>query len=343
MVDLNRAGTPLIEIVSEPDMHSPEEARLYARELYLLMKYADVSFASLFYGNMRFDVNVSVSKSAKLGTRTESKNLNSFKSVERAAEYEINRQIELLEKGQTVVQETRGWDEAKQKTFSQRSKEEANDYRYMPEPDIPPVNLTADFMESIRVAMPVMPDEWRRRLQPLGLSSSQIETLLQAEVDEEAIGYLELVEKLLDKPEEAKNLINWMVNVEIPLRHDNPKAALLPASQRLQIYQAVADLVKANKLSSTNAKALLSDLLVKSQSTENIEAYASKQGLIQQSDSGAIEAIVRQVVEANPQAAADVKSGEMKAIGFLVGQVMKQSKGQANPQLAQEIIKKVIG
>ena len=136
LVDLNRAGTPLLEIVSEPDMHSPAEAKAYAHELFLLMRYADVSEANLFYGNMRFDVNVSVSTTDELGTRTETKNLNSFRSVEKAAEYEIKRQIELLEKGQKIDQETRGWDDAKQRTLSQRGKEEAHDYRYMPDPDL---------------------------------------------------------------------------------------------------------------------------------------------------------------------------------------------------------------
>ena len=141
LVDLNRAGTPLLEIVSEPDLHTAAEAKAYARELYLRMRYADVSDANLYYGNMRFDVNVSVSKTDQLGTRSETKNLNSFRAVEKAVEYEATRQIELLEKGERIVQETRGWDDAKQKTISQRSKENADDYRYMPDPDLPPIVL----------------------------------------------------------------------------------------------------------------------------------------------------------------------------------------------------------
>lgn len=159
LVDLNRAGTPLLEIVSEPDIHSPEEAKQYAHELYLLMRYADVSDANLYYGNMRFDVNVSVSKDpAKLGTRTESKNLNSFRAVEKASEYEINRQIERLEKGEKIVQETRGWDDAKQRTFSQRTKEEAQEYRYFPEPDLPPIVITDEIIK----AMESMPNSFTR-------------------------------------------------------------------------------------------------------------------------------------------------------------------------------------
>ena len=195
LVDLNRVGTPLLEIVSEPDIHSAAEARAYAHELYLLMKYAGVSDANLFHGNMRFDVNVSVSTNDQLGTRTETKNLNSFRSVEKAAEYEIARQIELLEKGQLIDQETRGWDDAKQKTTSQRGKEQAHDYRYMPDPDLPPVVLDDAYIENIRVSLPTMPDEWRSKLESLGLDISQTNILIEAEVDDIHVSYLSLLEK----------------------------------------------------------------------------------------------------------------------------------------------------
>ncbi len=200
LVDLNRAGTPLLEIVSEPDMHTAAEAKAYARELYLRMKYAGVSDADLYYGNMRFDVNVSVSKTDKLGTRTESKNLNSFRAVEKAVEYEVKRQAELLEKGKTIAQETRGWDDAKQKTFSQRSKEEAEDYRYMPEPDIPPIVLEKSFIEEIKAEMPVMPDEWRKRLNELGVDDKTVELMIDIQADLPEYEYLEFIEaNLSDK------------------------------------------------------------------------------------------------------------------------------------------------
>lgn len=342
LVDLNRAGTPLLEIVSEPDMHSAAEARAYAHELYLLMRYADVSDANLYYGNMRFDVNVSVSKTDELGTRTETKNLNSFRSVERAVEYEADRQIELLEKGEKIVQETRGWDDAKQKTFSQRSKEEAHDYRYMPEPDIPPIELTEAMIKPVRDSMPVLPGEWRERLTSLGMDQSQTDTLLEAEVEDENVNYLTLIESLLATPDTAKAVANWMVNVEIPLRRELETTGELPANNqmRAKLYAQVYALVKADKLSSTKAKSLLVELLAQNNLPENLEAYAEQNGYLQVSDSGAVEAVVKQVLEANPKAAEDVKNGEMKAIGFLVGQVMKESKGQANPQMAQQLIKK---
>ena len=218
LVDLNRAGTPLLEIVSEPDMHSAAEAKAFARELYLRMKYADVSDANLYYGNMRFDVNVSVSKTEQLGTRSETKNLNSFRSVEKAVDYEVGRQIELLEKGEIVVQETRGWDDAKQKTISQRTKEDAHDYRYFADPDLPPVTLDEAYIEAIRTTMPVLPDEWRKRLLVVGLDRSQTDILLESEVDDERINYLTLIEQSLVNEAFARQLAQWFVNVEIPLR-----------------------------------------------------------------------------------------------------------------------------
>jgi len=342
LIDLNRAGTPLLEIVSEPDMHSALEAKTYAKELYLRMKYAGVSDADLYYGNMRFDVNVSVSKdSARLGTRTETKNLNSFRSVEKAIEYEINRQIERLEKGEAIIQETRGWDDAKQRTFSQRSKEEAHDYRYMPDPDIPPIILGEEAVNAIRQTMPIMPSEWRRRLSGLGLDESQTDTLLEAEVDRDEINYLRHIEGNLDKPEFARFLANWYVNVMIPMVREGNFNLLDDSHYKLEY--AIYKLLSANKLSSTNAKALFAEIAEDSTVPDDLEAYAQEKGYIQESDEGAIAAIVEGVLSDNSKAAEDVKNGEMKAIGFLVGQVMKQSQGKANPQLAQQLIKKQLG
>jgi aspartyl-tRNA(Asn)/glutamyl-tRNA(Gln) amidotransferase subunit B len=342
LVDLNRAGTPLLEIVSEPDMHTSAEAKAYARELYLRMRYADVSDANLYYGNMRFDVNVSVSQTDELGTRTESKNLNSFRSVEKSVDYEINRQIELLEQGETIVQETRGWDDSKQATFSQRSKENADDYRYMPDPDIPPVIIDEAFIQQVKAEMPVMPEEWRDRLSSLGLSRAHIETLLEAEIEGDEARYLRFIEERLNKPDEAKFLANWYVNVLIPItREDNFKFQY----DHLNLATVIYELVSANKLSSTNAKALYTELVNKDISSwpQAVEKYAQEKGYIQVSDEGEIAKIVEQVLADNPKASEDVKNGEMKAIGFLVGQVMKNSQGKANPSLAQDLIKKQLG
>lgn len=346
LVDLNRAGTPLLEIVSEPDMHTAEEAKTYAKELYLRMRYAGVSDCNLFYGNMRFDVNVSVSKEAgKLGTRTETKNLNSFKAVEKAVEYEIARQIELLEKGESITQETRGWDDAKQKTFSQRSKEDAHDYRYFPDPDLPPIEIDDVQIEAVKAEMPVMPDAWRNRLKHLGLDASQIATLLEGELESAEVSYLGLIEEAMGDKEFARALANWFVNLEIPLRADETARpnANLTNQGRLHLYQSTYNLVKANKLSSTNAKTLLTDVLTGTEQIQDIEGYAKQHNLIQESDEGQLTKVVADVLAENPKAAEDVKNGEMKAIGFLVGQVMKHTQGRANPGMVQQIIKTQLG
>lgn len=337
LVDLNRAGTPLLEIVSEPDMHSSAEAKAYARELYLRMRYANVSDANLFYGNMRFDVNVSVSKTDKLGTRSETKNLNSFRSVEKAIDYEINRQIERLEKGQRIVQETRGWDDAKQKTFSQRSKEDADDYRYMPEPDIPPIVIEQAYIDKIKSEMPIMPTEWRQRLESLGVEQETVELMIGTQADLPEYEYLEFIEANLGDKAFTKWITNTFVNVIEPLRASSDKftkhewADTLPTIYRL---------TKAGKLSSSRSKDLINDVFTLGAVPKSIEDFATEKGYIQVSDEGEIAKIVAQVIKNNPQAAADVKAGETKAIGFLVGQVMKASKGKANPSLAQKLIKK---
>lgn len=343
LVDLNRAGTPLLEIVSEAEMHTPAEAKAYAKELYLRMRYADVSDCNLYYGNMRFDVNVSVSKTDEWGTRTETKNINSFKAIEKTVEFEIGRQIEVLEKGGTVVQETRGWDDAKQKTFTQRTKENAEDYRYMPDPDLPPVDLSPQYVEDIRRTMPVMPEEWRNRLGSLGLDRSQTDVLLEAEVEEAGVDYLALIEQNLDSQEFAKQLAHWLVNIEIPLRRREEAELSAANIERPIFYRAVFELIQQQKLSSTNAKALVGKVLYSGEYPQDVAAFAESQGYIQESDETAILAIVAKVVEENPKAADDVKAGEAKAIGFLVGQVMKQSQGKANPQLAQQLIRRVLG
>jgi aspartyl-tRNA(Asn)/glutamyl-tRNA(Gln) amidotransferase subunit B len=340
LVDLNRAGTPLLEIVSEPDMHSAAEAKAYARELYLRMKYAGVSDANLYYGNMRFDVNVSVSQTDELGIRSETKNLNSFRAVEKAVEYEIKRQAELLEKGGTVVQETRGWDDAKQKTLSQRSKENADDYRYMPDPDIPPVIIDEDFIKQVEAEMPVMPDEWRKRLADLGVDAAAIELIIDTQADRPEYEYLEYIEANLEDRNYAKWITNTFVNVIEPLRAASDGFVKHEWADTLpHVYV----LVKDDKLSSSRAKDLIEDIFALNAVPKDIEELAKEKGYIQVSDEGEIAKIVGQVIADNPQAAADVKNGEMKAIGFLVGQVMKASKGQANPSLAQRLIKDQLG
>jgi aspartyl-tRNA(Asn)/glutamyl-tRNA(Gln) amidotransferase subunit B len=334
LVDLNRAGTPLLEIVSEPDIKNAAEAKAYVRELWLLMRYAGVSDADLYHGNMRFDVNVSISPdSQKLGTRTETKNLNSFRSVERAVEYEIARQIELLEKGQTITQETRGWDEAKQRTVSQRGKEEAHDYRYFPDPDIPPLEITPDIAKKVKDAMPMLPGELREKLSELKLDPSAVETLIEAMPAGKFIS--DLIDQNTDKAT-VKRIANWLAS-DVQALVAAEKVTWEAAKLERKAFQGLAKLTQENQVSSTSAKVILTELVLNGGDPAEI---AKSKNLLQVSDTGEIEKIVAQVITDNPKAAEDIKNGEMKAIGFLVGQVMKASKGQANPAMAQDMIKK---
>jgi aspartyl-tRNA(Asn)/glutamyl-tRNA(Gln) amidotransferase subunit B len=333
LVDYNRAGTPLLEIVSEPDMHSAVEAKAFAHELYLLMKYSGVSDVDLYHGNMRFDVNVSVAlaDASELGTRAEVKNLNSFKSVERASLYEIDRQIELLEKGKQIDQETRGWDDAKQSTSSQRGKEFAHDYRYMPEPDVPPVEISQERIEENRTQLPMLPNAIRSKLIQAGLSPAQIETLLNQKQ------LLDILLEIIDQtpPKAIKKIANWLnVDVQgyIAEQTEYDVDSIKLTGNNLIKLEA---LLSESKLSSSAAKEILYLLL---KEDKDPEALARDNNLLQVSDSGEIEKIVDEVIVSNESAAQDVRNGETKAIGFLVGQVMKASKGQANPGIVSKLL-----
>jgi aspartyl-tRNA(Asn)/glutamyl-tRNA(Gln) amidotransferase subunit B len=336
LVDLNRSGTPLLEIVSEPDIHSPAEAKAFAKELYLIMKYADVSDVDLYHGNMRFDVNVSVSSDpSKLGTRSETKNLNSFKSVEKAVEFEINRQIELLEKGQTVSQETRGWDEAKQRTTSQRSKEDAHDYRYFPEPDIPPLIIEKALVAKMAESMPLLPAALRERFAALGLESAQVETILEEPIVAELLRY----SSEAHDTKTTKTIANWCLGVLQKLVIDN-RINWHKVVGSLERLVTLAAMVDSNLVSSTAAKDMLEEVINRD---INPKKLAQDRDLLQVSDEGELVMIIEQVLTENVKAASDVKNGELKAIGFLVGQVMKLSKGTANPAVVQDLIKKQLG
>jgi aspartyl-tRNA(Asn)/glutamyl-tRNA(Gln) amidotransferase subunit B len=329
LVDLNRAGTPLLEIVSEPDINSAAEAKVYARELYLLMKYADVSDVDLYHGNMRFDVNVSVSKDeGKFGKRTEVKNLNSFRSVENAVTFEIDRQIELYENGEEVVQETRGWDDDAQKTTSQRGKEEAHDYRYMPEPDIPPVELEQSFVDRIKAGTPKLSPEIREILNKLSISPKVIEDILDRE---------EVCRAVLRQIEEgdtdgAKRLVFWLLRAGDSQETED--------SLDTAEVSELSSMVEKGELNSNAAQQVFTEMILNGGSPRQI---AESKNLIQLSDENEVEKIVAEVLAQNQTAAEDVKNGELKAIGFLVGQVMAKSQGKANPQIAQSLIKKQLG
>lgn len=336
LVDLNRAGTPLIEIVSEPDIHSAAEAKAYASELHHLMTYAEVTRGDLYHGNMRFDVNVSIAPkgATELGTRAEVKNLNSFRSVEKAAEYEFRRQVAILEKGEKVVQETRGWDDAKQTTSSQRSKEDAQDYRYMPDADIPPIVLSDEEIETIQATVPMLPPAYREKWLSLGLDRSVIDSLIAKQ------SYAVLIAEIQDNAGDAiaKRVAHWFASA---LGGQDEETAVIASNFVPEGFVELAQMVEANELSSTAAKEVFIELLSSEKTPREI---AESKNLLQVSDEGAIAAIVDEVLTdpASAKAIEDIKNGNDKVIGFLVGQVMKKSQGKANPALAQKLIREKI-
>lgn len=336
LVDLNRAGTPLIEIVAEPDIHSAAMARAYAEELHLLMTYADVTIGNLYHGNMRFDVNISVAKvGQKLGTRTELKNLNSFRAVERATDYEIKRQIELLNNGEVVEQQTRGWSENESKTFVQRSKENAQDYRYMPDADIPPVVLTDEEIAEIQANFPAMPSDYRTKFSGLDIDESVSRVLIKHKA------VAELIANIMDKSQVdvGRKIANLFVSalpsdIDVDDNSDDKTLNLPSVTNLIELANMLSD----NKLSSTAGKEVFANMLTCDESPLDI---AQKHNLLQVTDESAIEQIVQQVISSPKcaKAVADFQSGQDKVIGFLVGQVMAASKGQADPSLAQKILR----
>ncbi|MBQ2660724.1 Asp-tRNA(Asn)/Glu-tRNA(Gln) amidotransferase subunit GatB [Candidatus Saccharibacteria bacterium] len=332
LVDLNRVDTPLIEIVSMPDIHSAKEAHDYCKELWRLMCYAGVTNGDLYNGNMRFDVNTSLAPegSKTLGTRTEIKNLNSFRSVERAAEYEIARQTKVLEAGEKVIQQTLGWSDATGKTSPQRSKEVAADYRYMPEPDLPPIRLSSEFIEAESAKLPLMPNNYRALFHEI-IKPDTLEVLLD---------YPELMHKLNEiNKEYVKSISNLFTSVLLAEEKSAEYLNDLPAAKDLE---ELAEMNAKKELSSTAAKEVFLRLFDPQMKGRGAKTIAKELGLIQENDLGALEEIVDAVL-AKPEtqkAQDDFRNGEEKVIGFLVGQVMKESHGKANPSAVQEILRK---
>ena len=332
LVDLNRVDTPLIEIVSMPDIHSDKDVHDYCKELWRLMCFAGVTYGDLYNGNMRFDVNISLAPegSKKLGTRAEIKNLNSFRSAERATEYEIKRQTKLLEADKKVVQETRGWDDASGKTTGQRSKEEAKDYRYMPEPDLPPLNLSAEFIKVESDKLPMMPMDYRKKFKGV-IASDTLEVLLD---------YPALMVKLGEVDNKhAKNISNLFASVLLAEEKSVEYLNDLPSAGDLN---ELAEMNEKKELSSTSTKEVFLRLFDPQMKGHGAKQIAKELGLIQENDLGALEKIVDTVL-AKPEtkkAQEDFRAGSDKVLGFLVGQVMKESRGKANPSAVQEILKK---
>lgn len=333
-VDLNRAGVALMEIVSKPDLRSAEEVSAYIKKLRAILRYLETCDGDMEKGNLRCDVNLSVCKPGdKFGTRTETKNVNSIRNIGMAIAYETQRQIELIESGGTVVQETRLWDPAKLETRSMRSKEEAHDYRYFPCPDLLPVRLTDEQIEKIKLSLPELPDAKRARFaSQYGLNHYDTGVLT---AEKELADYFEAVIKACKTNKDAKKANNWL-QTEL-LGALNKESLDITQSPISAAHLAeLLDLQEDGTLSGKLAKDVFAEMFATSQSPAKIVA---DKGLQQVTDTGAIEAIVDAVIAANPAQLADYRAGKEALFGFFVGQVMKQSQGKANPAMVNDLLK----
>lgn len=330
-VDYNRTGVPLLEIVSEPDIRSGEEAKAYLEKLRSILQYLEVSDCRMEEGSMRCDANISVRPvgTDTLGTKAEIKNINSFTGVQKGIEYEAVRQAQLLEEGGRIVQETRGWDENKGVTISQRVKEESNDYRYFPEPDLIPLQISPEWIEEVRKELPEMPDARRRRfIDTLNLTEydAGLLTLEKATAD-----YFEAV---VDAGSDPKAAANWLLG-EFAKKLNDEGLSAKDAPISPENLAELIGLIAKGTISGKIAKKVLPEMWVSGKSAGQV---VEEQGLVQISDTGELEEIVKTVVSANPQSVEDYRAGKKKAIGFLVGQIMKETKGRANPAAVNELL-----
>ena len=330
LVDLNRAGVPLIETVSEPDIRSAEEAESYLRKLKSIFEYIEVSDCKMQEGSLRADVNVSVKKKTdtKLGTRTEMKNMNSFRSIVRAIEYEVDRQIDILEDGGTITQETLRWDDVSGKTFPMRDKEDAQDYRYFPDPDLVAIKLSEEYIQNIKDNLPELPESRKQRyLEEYNLSEKDAKLLTSSK-------YLsDLFEGAVKVCNNPKAVNNWIISdISRILNETETEPISIPFDSN-QLGKLVI-LIDKGTISSSIGKKVLVELFENPRDPEDI---IKEKGWIQISDEGAIKEVVMKILEANPQSIADYKAGKDKALGFLVGQAMKEPKGKANPQMLNKM------
>jgi len=331
LVDYNRTGVPLIEIVSEPDMNSPEEARAYLEKLKAIIQYTGVSDCKMQEGSLRCDANISIRPAGtkEFGTKTEIKNLNSFKALQRALTYEVERQIEVLEEGGQIVQETRTWDEDKGITLSLRSKEEAHDYRYFPEPDLVPVVISREWVDSIKKRLPEMPGEKRKRyVEEYGLPAYDAQVITTSK--EMADFFEECVAGYPD----AKTVSNWMMGDLSRLLNANNMDITQCRIKPSQLVEMLK-LLDEGTISGKIAKTVFEEMF---ETGKDPGAIVEEKGLVQISDEAAIQGIIDEVIADNPKSVQDYKAGKKKAMGFLVGQVMKATKGKANPQVVNKIL-----
>ena len=335
LVDYNRSGVPLIEIVSEPDMRSAEEVVAYLEKLRMLIQYLGASDCKLQEGSMRADVNLSVREvgAEQFGTRTEMKNLNSFKAISRAIEGEKARQIELLEEGRKVIQETRRWDDNKEYSYAMRSKEDAQDHRYFPDPDLPPILISDDWMNRVKDSLPELQPEKQKRYEEVYKLPAYDAGIITgskklADIFEETVA-------LCRNP---KKVSNWLMVETLRLlkeHNQEPEDLTFSPENLAKLIQLTED----GSVNSTVAKEVFEKIF---EEDVDPDAYVAEHGLKTVNDTGLLEKVIRKVLEANPDVVADYKGGKEKVFGFLVGQVMKEMKGKANPAMASEMLKKLM-
>ncbi len=330
LVDLNRAGVPLIEIVSEPDLRGSEEVEAYLRKLKSILEYIEVSDCKMQEGSFRADVNVSVRKKgdSKLGTRTEMKNMNSFRSITRAIEYEVDRQIDVIEDGGEVEQETLRWDDVSGKTFPMRDKEDAQDYRYFPDPDLVAIKLSEEYIENIKKSLPELPESRKERyLKEYQLSEKDANIITSSK-------YLsDLFEGAIKVCNNPKAVNNWIISDISRILNETEMEPIEIPFDSQQLGKLII-LIDKGTISSSIAKKVLVEMFEHPRDPEDI---IDEKGWVQISDEGAIKDVVLKVLEANPQSVADYKGGKDKALGFLVGQAMKETRGKANPQMLNQM------
>ena len=336
LVDYNRCGVPLLEIVSEPDFRSAEEVIDYLSKLRAILQYTGVSDCKMQEGSLRADVNLSVRPKgqAEFGTRTEMKNLNSFHAIERALAYEAQRQIELIEDGEKVVQETRRWDDNKGYSYAMRSKEDAQDYKYFPEPDLPPIEISDEQIEEIKSTMPELPEEKRERyLSELGLPEYDTGIITGD------IALVKFFESTLEKCDSPKDVANWIMGEVMKLLNDS---ATLTENNPLkpEALAAVINMVKSNKINRGTGKKVLEKVF-----TDGVdpEKYVEENNLAQVTDLSALRPIIEQVIAENEKSVSEYKAGKTQAMGYIMGQAMRALKGKAPAQEVQKILKEILG
>lgn len=338
LVDFNRSGVPLMELVTEPDITSAKEARKFAQDIQLIVRYLDVSQADMEKGQMRVEANISIGKNKKLGTKVEIKNLNSFRTVERGIDYEIKRQTEILEDGKEILQETRGWDDIKEKTFSQREKEFAHDYRYFPEPDLPPLHHSNKVIEKIKLEIPELPQQKRDRFKKeYGLANEKIEVF----VKNKGLGeYFEKIMSKLKNKKSTKAASDYLaIDFQSILKQKGTSIIDKSFPINPEDFAKYVDLRVEGITSTTTARVVLDEMFKTGKDPAKI---IKEKELTQITDESEIKKIIQEIVSKNTKAIEDYKNGKEASLQYLVGQVMAASRGKASPQLVQKILKTLL-